>query len=161
MEVINEVLPSDPTQLEQMAAAGPEGPIYMVNLLKFREKAEYDDGRETDLTGRQAYQLYGAAVSQLLPTFGAQFFFMGDVTFLALGQVEELWDEIAIVAYPNREALYRMSTSNDWADISAHRIAGLEGQLNIEVVMPKHLQGLPWMQLFMQSMDAIAAKKTS
>lgn len=161
MEVINEVLPSDPKQLEQMAEAGPEGPIYMVNLLKFREKAEYEDGRDTDLTGRQAYQLYGAAVAQLLPKFGAQFFFMGEMTYLSLGQVEELWDEIAIVAYPNRDAFYRMSMSTDWEEISAHRNAGLAGQLNIEAVMPKYLQGLPWMQLLMQSMDALAAEKSS
>jgi len=33
-----------------LKSAGPEGPIFMVNLLKFKDKAEYEDGRETDLT---------------------------------------------------------------------------------------------------------------
>jgi hypothetical protein len=32
-------------------------PIYMLNLLKFRDKAVYADDRETDLSGREAYAL--------------------------------------------------------------------------------------------------------
>lgn len=144
MEVINEVIPSDPARLREMAADGPEGPIFMVNLLKFKDKAEYADGRETDLTGRQAYQLYGAGVAGLLPEYGGRIFFMADVTFLSLGQVEELWDEVAIAVYPNRNALLRMSLSSEWQDLSVHRSAGLAGQLNLETVMPEQMLTLPW-----------------
>ena len=87
MEVENEVMPSSPERIKEMMAEGPEGPIYMINLLKFKEKAEYEDGRETDLTGYQAYQLYAREVVKLLAEFGGKGFFAGDVTFLALGQV--------------------------------------------------------------------------
>ena len=62
MEVVNEVSVSRPEQIAAMLEPGPDGPIYMVNLLKFKDHAEYEDGRETDLTGRAAYNLYGAAV---------------------------------------------------------------------------------------------------
>jgi uncharacterized protein (DUF1330 family) len=117
-----------------MMEQGPEGPIYMVNLLKFKEKAEYADGRETDLTGYEAYQIYAKAVSKLLPVYGGRGFFAGNVTFLALGQVEELWDEIAIAIYPTRGDLLRMSSSKEWQEMSVHRAAGLAGQLNIETV---------------------------
>lgn len=134
MDVVNEVMPIDEERIGEMAQPGPDGPIYMVNLLKFKEQAEYEDGRETDLTGQEAYQLYGAGVIELLPTYGAEVTFFGDVTFLALGQVEELWDEIAIVKYPNRAALLDMSTSAEWEALSVHRSAGLSGQLNIETV---------------------------
>ena len=51
MDVINEVLPTDPDRITEMMAEGPEGPIFMVNLLKFKERAEYADGRETDSAG--------------------------------------------------------------------------------------------------------------
>lgn len=152
MQVINEVVPSDPKQIEGMMEAGPEGPVFMINLLKFKDKAEYADGRETDLTGRQAYQLYGAGVTGLLPEYGARFFFMADTTFLSLGQVEELWDEVAIAVYPDRNALFRMSSSQEWRDLAIHREAGLKGQLNIESVMPKGLQALHWMELFLKEM---------
>lgn len=132
VEVINEVEPSEPERITEMMAPGPDGPVYMVNLLKFKDEAEYEDGRETDLTGYEAYQLYGRAVMGILPDFEGEFVFAGDVTFLSLGQVEELWDEIAIVRYPNRGALMAMSTSEAWQAASVHRAAGLAGQLNIE-----------------------------
>ena len=154
MEVINEVMPSDPKQMEQMTEKGPDGPIFMVNLLKFKDKAEYADGRETDLSGREAYQLYGAGVAGLITEYGGRIFFVADVTFLSLGQVEELWDEVAIAAYPDRNALFRMSTSQEWQDLSVHRTAGLAGQLNIESVMPKGAWGLPWLQLLKKEFEA-------
>ena len=69
MEVVNEVLPSSAERLAAMAEPGPDGPIFMVNLLKFKDQAEYEDGRATELTGREAYQLYGAAVSNLITEY--------------------------------------------------------------------------------------------
>ena len=138
MEVINEVLPTSRERIEEMMEPGPEGPIFMVNLLKFKEHAEYHPGRETALTGYQAYQIYGRGVAQLLPRYGGEVFFMGDVTMLSLGQVEDLWDEVAIAKYPNRAALFEMSTSEEWQALAEHRAAGLAGQLNIETVDPRH-----------------------
>ncbi len=132
MQVRNEVMPSEPERIAAMQEPGPSGPIIMVNLLKFREKAQYPDGRDAHLSGREAYARYGAAVSKLLPKFGGRAIFAGDVTFLALGQVEELWDEIAMAEYPDRAALWAMSTSPEWREIAVHRQAGLAGQLNIE-----------------------------
>lgn len=136
MDVTNEVMPTSAERINEMLEPGPDGPIYMVNLLKFKEQAEYEDGRETDLTGRQAYGIYGRGVSELLPAYGGKVIFVGDVTFLMLGQVEELWDEVAIAQYPNRGALVAMSSSKDWQALAVHRTAGLAGQLNIETVAP-------------------------
>ena len=134
MEVVNEVMPTSPERIDEMMQPGPDGPIYMVNLLKFKDKAEYEDGRETDLTGFEAYQLYGRAVSRIIQDYGGEIQFAADVTFLSLGQVEELWDEIAIAKYPNRGALLAMSSSQEWQEAAVHRTAGLAGQLNIETV---------------------------
>lgn len=134
MNVINEVMPTSPERVKAMLSKGPQGPIFMVNLLKFRERAAYADGRITGLSGREAYSIYGKAVAGLLPQFGGRAIFAGDVTFLALGQVEDLWDEIAIAMYPDRAAMVRMSSSPAWQEIAVHRTAGLAGQLNIETV---------------------------
>ncbi len=132
MEVINHIAPANKQQLLDMQKQGPDGPIYMINLLKFRDKAKYEDGRETSLTGREAYEIYGREVSKLIRKFGGEVQFAADVTFLSLGEIEELWDEVAIATYPNRLALWEMSTSKEWRAISVHRTAGLKGQLNIE-----------------------------
>jgi len=134
MEVTNEVMPTSGERVEEMMQDGPDGPIYMVNLLKFKEAAEYEDGRETYLTGYEAYQLYGNEVRKIITGYGGEIMFAADVTFLALGQVEELWDEVAIAKYPNRRALLEMSSSDEWRAAAVHRTAGLAGQLNIETV---------------------------
>ena len=131
MQVSNSVYPSA-EQLQGFAEPGPDGPIYMVNLLKFKAKAEYADGRETDLTGAEAYALYGAAVSELLKEFGGEASFSAPVERLMLGEVEELWDVVAIATYPSRQAMMEMMQSPKMAEISVHRAAGLAGQLNIE-----------------------------
>ena len=126
-----------PEQIQALLESDLEGPVVMVNLLKFKERAEYADGRETDLSGREAYGLYGQAVSQIIREYDGEVIFVGDVTFLSLGQVEELWDEVAIAKYPNRAALWAMSTSSEWNEAAVHRAAGLAGQLNIETVDAK------------------------
>lgn len=151
MQVVNEVFPSDPSRLQAMLEKGPEGPIFMVNLLKFKDKAEYDDGRPCDLSGRDAYMIYGRAVTELLPKFGGRGIFAADVTFLTLGQVEELWDEVAIAMYPDRAAMVRMSLSEEWREIAVHRSAGLKGQLNIETVMPKTGSNSPFLDMLLKS----------
>ncbi len=135
MQVINEVFPTDPAVVQELMKPGPDGPIFMVNLLKFKEKAEYDDGRASDLSGRDAYMIYGRAVTDILPKFGGKAIFAGDVTFLSLGKAEELWDEVAIAMYPKRADMVRMSMSAEWQEAAVHRTASLKGQLNIETVL--------------------------
>src|SRR5512145_1401111 len=93
MQVFNDVYPSNAEQIEALREKGPDGPVFMVNLLKFKDRAEYEDGRATTLSGREAYQIYGRAVTNILPMFGGQAIFAADVNFLSLGRVEELWDE--------------------------------------------------------------------
>lgn len=131
MKVINSVIPNE-EQIKGFFEPGPEGPIYMVNLLKFKGRAEYKDGRETSLTGREAYGIYEEGVTELLPQFGGYGAFFGDVERLTLGEVEELWDVVAIAVYPSRQAMLDMMQSEKMKEISPHRSAGLAGQLNIE-----------------------------
>ena len=146
MQVINDVTPQDAAQRAGLMEKGPDGPIFMVNLLRFKEKAEYEDGRPTTLTGREAYQLYGAEVAKLLPKFGGRPVIALDVTFLSLGRVEDLWDEVAIACYPERSAMVRMSMSPEWQAIAVHRTAGLGGQLNIETVLMAGRPTPPWLE---------------
>ncbi len=78
MKVENAVRPNK-EQIEGSTQPGAEGPIFMVNLLRFKDNAEYEDGRETELTGREAYTLYLEAVSELLQEFGGGAMFVADV----------------------------------------------------------------------------------
>ena len=49
-----------------------------------------------------------------------------------LGEVEDLWDSIALARYPSRKAMVEMMMDSDYQESEKHRSAGLEGQLNIE-----------------------------
>ena len=134
MNVENAVTPT-PEQIKELIEDGHDRPIYMVNLLKFKEKAEYEDGRETDLTGHEAYGIYAVEVAAHLNKVGGKPVIGGEVTGLRLGSVEDLWDMVAIAMYPNRKAMFAMVTDSDYRKSAEHRTAGLEGQLNIEMVI--------------------------
>jgi hypothetical protein len=131
MQVVNKVYPNK-EQIKGFLEPVSEGPICMVNLLKFKEKAEYEDGRDTDLTGREAYALYEEGVKKLLQEIGGGVGFEGDVERLALGEVEELWDVVALAVWPSRGVMFDVMQSPDMQAISVHRSAGLAGQINIE-----------------------------
>jgi uncharacterized protein (DUF1330 family) len=130
MNVINQLHPS-PAQAKSFFGADDDGPMCMVNMLKFKDKATYADGSEPELSGRDAYLRYGAGVQACLAAVGGKARFSGIVTDLMLGEVEELWDMVAIAEYPSRAAMLKMVQSPEYKAITKHRDAGLAGQLNI------------------------------
>jgi len=130
MDVKNAVYPG-PAQIQAFFGQPEDGPFVMVNLLKFKPKAEYADGSASDLTGAEAYAIYGAGVSKLVESIGGRIRFSGRVTDLMIGEVEELWDMVALAEYPSLKAFQEMATSPGMHAIEHHRTAGLAGQLNI------------------------------
>jgi uncharacterized protein (DUF1330 family) len=122
----------NPIQLAEFAL-GDDDPILMVNLLKFKDKAEYEDGRATNLTGREAYEIYVTETREHLANVGAELILSGEVNGLLLGDVEELWDAFGVARYPSRKAMIAMARNPAYIESEKHRAAGLAGQLNIEV----------------------------
>ena len=104
----------------------------MVNLLKFIVRAEYPDKRESILSGKEAFAIYSKEVVGHLEKVGGKPIFGSEVTRLMLGEVEDLWDQVAIAMYPNRKAMLKMISNPDYIKSAQHRVAGLAGQLNIE-----------------------------
>ena len=133
MKEENKILPND-EQISGFLENPDLGPISMVNLLKFKKKAKYEDGRDTNLTGKEAYQLYSSEVINFVNKYGGEFLFAGSVSRLMLGEVEDMWDAVAIAKYPNRKAMMDMTMDPGYQKIHVHRDAGLEGQLNIETI---------------------------
>lgn len=120
-----------PQQLSDFFGAPEDGPFVMINLLKFKPKAEYPDGSDAHLTGAEAYNRYGVEVSKLVHALGGRVRYSGKVTGLMLGEVDDLWDAVALAEYPSLEAFQKMAMSADYRAIEHHRTAGLAGQLNI------------------------------
>ncbi|MDB5425718.1 MAG: hypothetical protein JWQ29_3134 [Phenylobacterium sp.] len=130
MNVVNAVMPR-PDQAMAFFGSPEDGPFVMVNLLKFKAKAEYADGADADLSGAEAYARYGEGVRRLIEALGGTLRFSGQVTGLLLGEVEDLWDMVALAEYPSLAAFREMALSSDMQAIEHHRKAGLAGQLNI------------------------------
>ena len=78
--------------------------------------------------------LYATEVAKVITQVGGKLTFGAEVKRLMLGEVEELWDQVAIAMYPSRAAMFEMIQLPTYAEISVHRTAGLAGQLNIETV---------------------------
>jgi hypothetical protein len=112
-----------------------DGPFYMVNLIRFRDLAEYADGRTTDLTGREANALYSPL--EFIQAIGAEPVFAGQVAWTTLGQ-DSTWDEVGIVEYPCPLALFAMNAHPDFRDRAVHKDAGLEASI-IMVAHPQQL----------------------
>lgn len=133
MKVENAVVPNQ-EQMQGFTEDSESGPIYLVNLLKFKDRAAYEDGRETNLSGEEAYDIYAQEVVGHLAKVGGNVVFGAEVRRLMLGSVEELWDRVAIAMYPNRKAMLAMIMDPDYQASAVHRTAGLAGQLNIETM---------------------------
>ena len=107
-------------------------PIAMLNLLKFRDKAAYPDGRETNLTGREAYGLYGKAFAEIMEPQGVKVLYSGEIKGLLIGEGDDLWDSMALIQYPSTQVMLDMLKNETYQQAQQHRAAGLEGQLLIE-----------------------------
>jgi len=132
MKVENAVYPNS-GRVSALMSDYSAGPIVMLNLLKFRAKAVYADGRKTDLTGAQAYNLYAERMRTVVEREGGKLLFAGDIKSIVIGEVEDLWDFAALVEYPSSAAFAKIATSPEVGEIGVHRAAGLEGQLLIRV----------------------------
>ena len=130
MNVENAIMPPIEQAIEFFGAP-EDGPFVMVNLLRFKPSAEYEDGADSHLTGAEAYARYGVEVSKLVEGLGGRIRYSGRVTGLLLGEVEDLWDAVALAEYPSIEAFRTMAISPEMHAIEHHRMAGLAGQLNI------------------------------
>jgi uncharacterized protein (DUF1330 family) len=98
-----------------------EGPVVMLNLLKF--KAKSDDGSST---GAVEYGKYGDAVVTMVEARGGKILWMGRADQTLIGDPTEDWDAVALVQYPSRAAFIDMATSKDYEAAHEHREAGLE-----------------------------------
>ena len=122
-----------PEQAQTFMGRANDTPVAMVNLLKFKETATYEAGTPEaaeNLTGWEAYQRYGAAVSSLLNDIGAKTLYAGPTNGMMIGEGD--WDMVAIVEYPNRAVMMQMGTSEAYQAIHYHRQAGLAHQLLID-----------------------------
>ena len=104
-------------------------PIYMLNQIRFRKIAEYPKSHENhrrNMSGKEAYKLYGASTSALLEKVGAKQFFVGSKPLVVTGPKELFWDAVFIVFYPSTNAFLQFIKDPFYANSCVvHRTAAV------------------------------------
>ncbi|HAS10731.1 MAG TPA: hypothetical protein DCS55_09490 [Acidimicrobiaceae bacterium] len=98
-----------------------DGPIWMVNLMSYRDQAVYD-GAESAVSGREADDRY--APVDVLADIGAEVAFVADVEDQLLGESPR-WDRIGVVRYPTRRSFIEMQSRPDFKAKHVHKEAGM------------------------------------
>ena len=95
----------------------------MLNLVRFRDNAAYDDGRK--MTGREAYAAYGRESGPVFRRVGGEIIWRGLPQSMLIGPGEERWDEIFVARYPTASAFLEMVTDPDYQLAVRHRQAAV------------------------------------
>ena len=102
-------------QFRELAGSPDEGPVVMVNLLKF---GGGDGARE--------YDAYGSAATRMIGEGGGRVLYVGRCDQVLIGDTAaEDWDAVALVEYPSRKAFIEMVGRKDYQAAHEHREAGL------------------------------------
>jgi hypothetical protein len=105
------------------ATADSGRPVWMVNLMKYRDVADYGDGRSSAITGREADDLY--APLDTLAEIGAELCLLADVDTQLLGDAP-VWDRVAVVRYPTGRAFIDMQSRPAFRAAHVHKEAGMD-----------------------------------
>ena len=103
-------------------------PIHMLNLIKFRELAEYPEGHPNHgqgLTGEQAYAIYREGFQRVVSGDGAAMVWEAPIECVVTGPPGE-WDEAFVMGYPNSAAFMAMVRNAEYIrDVVPHRTAAV------------------------------------
>ncbi len=111
-------------KIDQLEASSDDGPVTMLNLVKYRDRSLDGAG-----TGREAYQRYTQRAQHHVESRGGRVLWAGVVGEAALqeGMTDDEvdWDWALLVYYPNRAAFVDMVTNSDYLAANEHRMSGL------------------------------------
>lgn len=112
----------NPEQFADYLASDNGGEVVMLNLLKFKARAEGEQG-----SGRDAYSRYGDEVLKMVEARGGTLLWQGRADHVFIGDVDANdWDAVALVSYPSRQAFIEMVSTPEYERAHEHREAGLE-----------------------------------
>ena len=111
-------------QFNAFKALPRDVPVMMLNLVKYREQAIYEDGREA--TGAEAYAAYGRESGPVFDRVGGEIIWRGKPEVMLIGPFEKQWDEIFVARYPTASAFLEMVTDPVYREAVKHRQAAVE-----------------------------------
>ena len=113
-------------QIEELIKGPADQPVVMVNLLKFKKRADESEG---DASGQVAYGRYAEQMRKVVESQGGRFIWAGRVDSKVIGEDgDPEFDVVALVEYPSRQKFLEIVGSQKVREIGEHRSAGLEMQ---------------------------------
>ncbi len=110
-------------QFEAFKALPRDQPVMMLNLVRFRANAAYEDGREA--TGAEAYATYGRESGPVFHRVGGEIVWRGTPQLMLIGPKDILWDRIFVARYPTAGAFLEMVTDPAYRVAVKHRQAAV------------------------------------
>ena len=101
-------------QFQALAGAPDQGPVVMLNLLKFKPGSE------------ESYLRYGDAARAMIEERGGRLVWSGRAEQVLIGDPAADWDAVLLVEYPSRAAFIEMVSSPEYLEAHREREAGLE-----------------------------------
>jgi hypothetical protein len=116
---------------------GVTGPVVMLNLLRFREQADYTASPELappePITGREAYDLYVRHTIPHLTASGGSVELFGTGGHTFIGPPDERWDLVMLIKQASAEAFFAFASNEEYLAGMGHRTAALEDSRLIPV----------------------------
>jgi len=137
---VTQYIDPDRAQFEAFKALDRDTELNMLNLVRFRDRANYPGDHELardGLTGAEAYANYGRFSAPVLSRVGGDIIWRGSFECTLIGPGEERWDALLIARYPNARAFLAMVTDPEYQEAVVHRQAAVETSRLIRT------QGLP------------------
>jgi len=122
----------DPTQASGRALMqrGLRGPVFMLNLLRFRTVADYsalpDLAPASPISGAEAYDRYISHTLPFLNESGGEVMFCGEGGRFLIGPDAERWDRVLLVRQNSIEDFVAFANHEEYLKGIGHRTAALE-----------------------------------
>jgi uncharacterized protein (DUF1330 family) len=105
------------------------GPLVMLNLLRFKEVADYSASPElapeAPVSGAEAYAMYMKHTRPFLQASGGEVLFIGTGSNYLIGPTEEKWDAVLLVKQQSKESFLAFAQDEDYLKGIGHRTAAL------------------------------------
>lgn len=105
------------------------GPVVMLNLLKFRDIADYSGSPklagESEISGKEAYKRYMQSVGPLLHAAGGELLFQGTGGAWLIGPESDSWDLVLVVKHASVQKFMAFAQDEAYLAIEGHRTAAL------------------------------------
>ena len=117
-----------PVNFAAFKALPRDEPIHMLNLLQYRELAEYPEGHEyrgNGWSGRRAYEEYGKTSGPIFFRVGGEIVWRGSFQTMVTGPDGKSWHDGFVACYPNSAAFFEMIKDAEYQKAVVNRTAAL------------------------------------